>query len=355
MSFIKQNLYKELLAESKKGNPKAIKIMQSLRKGEKQDYIDTLVKDYYNLSDKDESEKKPVEEEKEETKENINEPKENAVETQETAENEEIDKTEELKEENSEDTTEEDTENNTEDNVEDNGEETTEDKEEIVEENKENSDSENTEEIKTEEEPKETEEEPKEEIDYTEILDKETDGLFDENEIPQLDFAQYLSNKRRDGIRALRGADYFKAFDPLGRERYIEKKKQAYSEKFGDALRDIDRQHNDYIKSLGVYKGLVDGLQDDELELSVENANGAYNDLVGNDKVMRVISRYWDDEDNFSVSSALEELINKYGKKNVLSALDILKGDVDGYKSFRDGQIGEEIERYGKGIEKILK
>lgn len=338
MAFIKQNLYKELLAESKNGNPKAIKIMQSLRKGEKQDYIDQLVKDYYNLKEPKEGENEPIEEEKEEVKENITEEQEKPVEPQETAKNEEPSETDELKEE----TPEEDIEDNQEN-----------EKEEIVEDNQED----NLEETDKKEEMEEieTKEEPKEEVDYTEILDKETDGLFDENEIPQLDFAQYLSNKRRDGKRALRGADYFKAFDQLGRERYIEKKKQAYSDKFGDTLRDIDRQHNDYIKSLGVYKGLVDGLQDDELELSVEDANGAYNDLIGNDKVMRVISRYWDDEDSASVSSALEELISRYGKKNVLSALDILKGDVDGYKAFRDGQIGEEIERYGKGIEKILK
>ena len=50
--------------------------------------------------------------------------------------------------------------------------------------------------------------------DWTDVLDKETDGLFDENEIAQITFSDFLGNKRRDGIRAKKNSEYFKAFNP---------------------------------------------------------------------------------------------------------------------------------------------
>ena len=82
--------------------------------------------------------------------------------------------------------------------------------------------------------------------DLTSVLDKETDGLFDENEIEPMDFSKFLGNKRRDGMRAKKNADYFKAFNPDSVANYVNAKKDTYKKKFGDSLHDIDRQFHDY-------------------------------------------------------------------------------------------------------------
>ena len=51
----------------------------------------------------------------------------------------------------------------------------------------------------------------------------------------------------------------------------------------------------------------------------------------------------------------LKQLVVKYGKKNVLAALNVLKTDNNNYRDYRIGQINEEVERYNKSLDKILK
>ena len=63
--------------------------------------------------------------------------------------------------------------------------------------------------------------EPQEVPDITELLDGETEGLFDENDIDDEDFSTFLNNKKRDNLRAKKNLDYFSAFDPQGRKKLI--------------------------------------------------------------------------------------------------------------------------------------
>lgn len=357
MAFLKQNVYNEVLEKSKKGNPKATMILQALRRGEKQNVVDSLLDDLLKpqaqvaeetttMEDNDpltfvaESgfvppsqrvyknsapEKAKVEEETdEETNEDFPQDS-NLEEVNEEEENDFPTPTEEPKEPTNEEVVETKTE-----------------------EVKEPTNEEQESKVQEEEKPQPT-------MNFSELLDKETDGLFDENEIPQMDFSQYLENKHRDGVRAKRNADYFKAFSPEDRRQYVDMKKKTYTDKFGDYLHDIDRSHNDYLKSLeNLYDDINNGIEEDEKELSPESSSGAYDEITRNKATMRVLNRYWDSNDMGEVSSFLNGLIQKYGKQNVLSAMGLLKQDVDAYSEFRKKQIQDEIDRYGNTIEKTL-
>ncbi len=191
--------------------------------------------------------------------------------------------------------------------------------------------------------------------DLTEILDKETTDLFDENEIEPMDFMKFLNNKKRDTLRASRNSDYFKAFNPEGKENYLTKKKEAYKAKFGDSLHDIDRQYNDYDKSISLYSQKVGDLLDDDVELDMNNTSQAYSDIMDNNGIMHCFGRHWDESDTQHVVEDLREIVSKYGKKNVMAALNVLKDDNNNFKNYRVGQINEEVERYNKSLDKILK
>jgi len=191
--------------------------------------------------------------------------------------------------------------------------------------------------------------------DLTEVLDKETDGLFDENDIESIDFSKYLSNKKRDGLRTKKNAQYFSAFNPESRANYITKKKDAYKSKFGDSLHDIDRQFNDYDKSLDRYIQGVNDMLDDEQSVDINVSNNAYDEITDNNGIMHSFGRYWDDIDTSHVVEDLKGLVAKYGKKNVLAALNVLKTDNANFKDYKLGQINEEVERYNKSLDKILK
>lgn len=191
--------------------------------------------------------------------------------------------------------------------------------------------------------------------DLTDVLDKETDGLFDENEIDPIDFSKYLSNKRRDGLRAKKNSEYFSAFNPESRANYVAKKKDDYKAKFGDSLHDIDRQFQDYDKSIDRYTQGVNDLLDDEQEVDIAITGNAYDDIMDNNGIMHSFGRHWDDEDTNHVIEDLKGLVAQYGKKNVLAALNILKTDNANFRDYKLGQINEEVERYNKSLDKILK
>ena len=67
------------------------------------------------------------------------------------------------------------------------------------------------------------------------------------------------------------------------------------------------------------------------------------------------MSRYWDETDNAGLKEILQSLVVKYGKKNIMAVLNTLKNDIDSYKSYKNNQIDEEVNRYTKSIEKLLK
>jgi len=191
--------------------------------------------------------------------------------------------------------------------------------------------------------------------DLTDVLDKETDGLFDENEIESMDFSKFLGNKRRDGIRAKKNADYFKAFNKDSVANYVNAKKDNYKKKFGDSLHDIDRQFNDYDKSIDVYSQGINDMLDDNVEVDMDVMGNVYNDIMDNNGIMHSFGRHWDDTDTSHVIEDLKELVAKYGKKNVLAALNVLKTDNSNFRDYRLGQINEEVERYNKSLDKIFK
>lgn len=191
--------------------------------------------------------------------------------------------------------------------------------------------------------------------DLTELLDVETDGLFDENEIDGIDFSKFLGNKRRDGNRAKKNSEYFSAFNPQSRANYIEKKKNDYKAKFGDSLHDIDRQFKDYDMSIDAYATGVNDLLDDSVEMNVDTMNTAYNEIMDNNGIMHSFGRHWDQEDTNHIIEDLASMVQKYGKKNVLAALNVLKMDNSNFRDYRLGQINEEVERYNKSLDKILK
>lgn len=191
--------------------------------------------------------------------------------------------------------------------------------------------------------------------DLTDVLDKETDGLFDENEIESMTFADYLSNKKRDGLRSKKNAEYFSVYNPESRANYINAKKENYKNKFGDSIHDIDRQFHDFDKSIDVYSRGVGDLLDDEKPVDVSVTGDVYNEIMDNNGIMHSFGRYWDDEDSNHVLEDLKGLVAKYGKNNVLAALNVLKSDNSNFKDYRLNQINEEVERYNKSLDKVLK
>ena len=191
--------------------------------------------------------------------------------------------------------------------------------------------------------------------DLTETLDGELDGIISETEVEDISFKDFLGNKRSDSLKARKNADYFKAFDQGGREKYLADKTENYRGKFANRLGDIDRHYNDTNKALSLYSTNVNEMLDDDIELDTNVAAQAYDDFTDNETAMHSFGRHWDENDNNNVTTALAELVAKYGKKNVQAALNVLMGDNEGYKSYRSNQIDSEIGRYQKSLENLLK
>lgn len=301
MAYINNGKFKEILSASKDGNEKALMVLQAIRKFEPQETVDQLMNEYYNLSSNQLLD---------DTQQNIQETVENPVESELKDEIQELATTEEV--------------------VEDDSVEMP-----IVDGNTE-----------------ETLENP---IDLTEILDGELDGLLDENEIEDVDFGTYLKNKSRDGLRARKNSDYFKAYDLEGRTNYLNNKIGAYKEKFNGNLRNIERKYNDVSQSLNNYTQNVKNMLDDDQSLDLTKADSAYKDLTENESVMSSFGRHWDEDDNNVVMEHLNNLIVQYGKQNVLAALNTLTSDNDGYRDYLNNQVDTEIGRYSKSIENLLK
>ena len=196
---------------------------------------------------------------------------------------------------------------------------------------------------------------PLELIDLTAPLDKEMEGLLDENEFDDISFNEFLSNKSRDNLRLTKNADYFKAYDPIGKENYMNDKISAYRDKFTNRLGNIERKYNDYNTALQGYMQGTNDMLDDGVELDMNNVNAAYSDFTNNEQTMSSFGRHWDKVDNDNVMIALKDLVNKYGKVNVIAALNTINGDNQSYKDYLNNQIDTEINRYSKSLEKLLK
>lgn len=185
-------------------------------------------------------------------------------------------------------------------------------------------------------------------------ITKDMDGLIDEDEIDDMSFADFLSDKKKNLKRAKKNADYFKMYDDDSRRQYSLNAVDKYKAKFGDLERDIDRRNKDTATALGLYEQSVADSLDDDIELNADNADKAYSELTDDSGAMHAFGRYWDDDDKANVIEALKGLIGKYGKKNVLAAINTLKSDNENYKSYMHNRIDTEVGKYSKNLENLL-
>lgn len=185
-------------------------------------------------------------------------------------------------------------------------------------------------------------------------ITKDMDGLVDEDEVEDMSFSDFLADKKRNMMRARKNADYFKMYDNDSRSKYAADAVAKYKAKFGDLERDIDRRNKDTMTALGMYEQSVGDELDDEVELNADNADKAYSDLIDNSGAMHSFGRYWDEEDKVNVVTELKALIGKYGKKNVLAAINTLKSDNENYKSYMHNKIDTEVGKYSKNLENLL-
>ena len=185
-------------------------------------------------------------------------------------------------------------------------------------------------------------------------ITKDMDGLIDEDKVEDMSFSDFLADKKRNMMRARKNADYFKMYDNDSRSKYAADAVAKYKAKFGDLERDIDRRNKDTMTALGMYEQSVGDELDDEVELSADNADKAYSDLIDNSGAMHSFGRYWDEEDKANVITELKALIGKYGKKNVLAAINTLKSDNENYKSYMHNKIDTEVGKYSKNLENLL-
>ena len=191
--------------------------------------------------------------------------------------------------------------------------------------------------------------------DLTEVLDGELEGLVAGEDIKDTTFKDFLGNKKTDGLRARKTADYFKAYDPEGRANYLNSKITNYKDSFNGRLKDIDRNYRDLDGSLTKYSQSVNDMLDDNVELDMNVASQAYDTITDNHDMMLGLGRGHDEEDFGAVVEALNFLVGQFGKKNVIAALNTLRSDNNSFRDFRNNQIDSEIQRYSKSLEKLLK
>lgn len=191
-------------------------------------------------------------------------------------------------------------------------------------------------------------------VDLSELLGGETEGLFDEEDFCPKSFCDYLKDKKKSSNKALKNADYFKAFDMDGRHAFEDKAISDYTGKFSNDLDDILRKHGDMDKSISIYIQKANDTLDDDMPFSQESAGKAYDGIVDNDRAMRSFGRHWDDTDMEIVVDELKELMAQYGKKNVIAALNLLKSDNDAHRDFQNNAIDQNISKYAKSVKSLL-
>ena len=187
-----------------------------------------------------------------------------------------------------------------------------------------------------------------------EDIEKDMDGLIDEDDIDDLTFADFLSDKKKNMKRARKNAEYFKIYDDDSRKKYALNAMDKYRSKFSTLESDVDKRNKDVTKALGLYaQNVIDSL-DDDVELDADAVDRAYMDFTDDSGAMRSFGRYWDDDDKAVVFGALKALIEKYGKKNVLAMMNTLKSDNENYKSYMHNKIDTEIGKYSKNLHMLL-
>ena len=186
-------------------------------------------------------------------------------------------------------------------------------------------------------------------------LDKEFEDLIDKPEIEEMTFSEFLKNKRRDGLRSRKNANYFKAFGEEERANFLNNKEKEFADSLRSRRRDIDRNFKDMDNAIGIYSQSITDLPDDSFEFSEGVTNDVYNKIIDDNENSHSFGRSWDEEDLGEVKNALLELVKQYGKKNVVSALNILRDDNNLYRNHRVNEIDKSISDYNKKMESLLK
>ncbi len=188
-------------------------------------------------------------------------------------------------------------------------------------------------------------------VDISEDLDKELDGLIDDDVIDEDDFETYLKKKKNKSNRTKKDAGYFAAFDSAGRKNYYAKKTDEKKHQYDDKRRDIERAYNDMSKAIGKYLSSVKKLPDDDNEYNFNNADEAYGGII---KIGRSFGRGWDEQDVSQVVSELGKLAEKYGKKNVIAALNLISQDNLAFRNGKISSIDKSVKKYGDSLKKII-
>lgn len=186
-------------------------------------------------------------------------------------------------------------------------------------------------------------------------LKKEIDGLVDLPEVKPTSFRDYMSSKERNGNRARKDANYFKAFDLERRKAFLANSKAEFSDGLKGKRRDIERSYDDLNSSLGKYGQMVEDMPNDDTELDVSASERAYGDLVGNANAMPAFGRSWDERDLSMMNDTLAGLVSKYGKKNVVAMLNTIREDGNAWKDYNIGMLDNAVNNYGKSLDKLLK
>lgn len=186
-------------------------------------------------------------------------------------------------------------------------------------------------------------------------LKKEIDGLVDLPEVKPTSFRDYMSSKEKNGNRARKDANYFKAFDPERRKAFLANRKAEFSDGLKGKRRDIERSYDDLNSSLGKYGQMVEDMPNDGAELDVSASEKAYGDLVGNANAMPAFGRSWDERDLSMMKDTLAGLVSKYGKKNVVAMLNTIREDSNAWKDYNIGMLDNAVNNYGKNLDKLLK
>lgn len=192
-------------------------------------------------------------------------------------------------------------------------------------------------------------------VDITDLLDKETDGLVDDDDVKDMTFEEYMDKKHRDSVRGKKNHDYFSAFDPEGKAAYLKKKEDDYSHSFDTRRKDIERNHRDMDGAITAYAQMIGDQLDDGVESDMGVVDKAYGDIVGTVGKNHSFGRSWDEDDMNEVKEQLMSLMQQYGRANVIAALNILKGDNDSYRDHRNNCIDKAIKDHNGKWEELLK
>ena len=197
--------------------------------------------------------------------------------------------------------------------------------------------------------------EPISPVDISSDLDRELSGLFDDDEVDGISFADFLKRKSSDAMRARKNNAYFKAFDAEGRKNYLSGALDKYRKSFDLKRRNVERGVTDMDNALGKYGDIVTDFPEDNSVFDADKASKAYSDMTSSVLGMAAFGRPWDEADMQSMRIALQSLVETYGKANVKAMLNTMKDDVRAWGEYCNGSFDAACDKYGKSLTELLK